>query len=170
MVPWHLQPRYGCHDDRPGRETGKKRKNKKQRAQRRKAQLKVDCVIDESGEGGRGEEGEGGEWGLDTPCLSDNTPAGERGEETVDCGTEHPSCESVNPGTTSHVTSEGDHMTSAIATPTLKAQGYQTFHRYYHVFKTNELSALFSRVGGVRVIEEFYDHDNWCVVAEKMTS
>ena len=67
-----------------------------------------------------------------------------------------------------HVTLNSGHMTSVQATPTLAAQGYQTFHRYYHVFQKDELSALFNEVGGVRVVEEFYDHENWCVVAEKV--
>ena len=66
-----------------------------------------------------------------------------------------------------HVTSKRDHMTPA--TPSLEAQGFRTFHRYYHVFQKGELSALFNEVGGVRVVEEFYDNENWCVVAEKVT-
>ena len=63
-----------------------------------------------------------------------------------------------------HVTTKGDHMT-----PSLEAQGFQMFLRYYHVFQRNELSTLFNEVGGVRILEEFYDHENWCVVAEKTT-
>ena len=49
----------------------------------------------------------------------------------------------------------------------LTALGYKTFQRYYHVFCRNELTKLFSLVGGVTVLEEFYDHENWCVLAEK---
>ena len=61
-----------------------------------------------------------------------------------------------------HVTSKGDHVT-------LEEEGYETYQRFYHVFKKGELGSLFNEVGGVKVLEEFYDHDNWCVVAEKVT-
>ena len=50
---------------------------------------------------------------------------------------------------------------------TLVEQGYQTFQRYYHVFKRGELSELFAGVQRVKVLEEFYDHENWCVLAQK---
>ena len=49
----------------------------------------------------------------------------------------------------------------------LTVLGYKTFQRYYHMFCRNELTKLFSLVGGVTVLEEFYDHENWCVLAEK---
>ena len=40
--------------------------------------------------------------------------------------------------------------------------------RYYHVFKEGELEALItSHVPSLRVIHGFYDHANWCIVAEK---
>ena len=50
----------------------------------------------------------------------------------------------------------------------LAAQGYRTFQRYYHVFRHGELTSLFSLVEGVSVLEEFYDHENWCVLAERL--
>ena len=49
----------------------------------------------------------------------------------------------------------------------LAAQGYRTFQRYYHVFCRGELTKLFSQIEGVRVLEEFYDHENWCVLVER---
>ena len=49
----------------------------------------------------------------------------------------------------------------------LATLGYKTFQRYYHVFCRNELTKLFLRVEGMSVVEEFYDHENWCVLAEK---
>ena len=55
-------------------------------------------------------------------------------------------------------------------TPDLVSLGYKTFQRYYHVFCRDELTNLFSRVEGVHVLEEFYDHENWCVLAEKELS
>lgn len=52
-------------------------------------------------------------------------------------------------------------------TDKLSAQGYRTFQRYYHVFCRGELTKLFSQIEGVCVLEEFYDHENWCVLAER---
>lgn len=64
--------------------------------------------------------------------------------------------------------SSGDSKsTTASNTGNLTALGYKTFQRYYHVFRHNELTELFLQVEGVRVLEEFYDHENWCVVVEK---
>lgn len=48
----------------------------------------------------------------------------------------------------------------------LKKQGYVTFQRYYHVFKEGELGQLFRlHLKGVEVEKEYYDHENWCVLA-----
>ena len=48
----------------------------------------------------------------------------------------------------------------------LKKQGYVTYQRYYHVFKEGELGRLFrDHLKGVEVEKEYYDHENWCVVA-----
>lgn len=49
----------------------------------------------------------------------------------------------------------------------LREQGYQTFQRYYHVFRHGELVQLFSKTDRLQVIEEFFDHENWCVIAKK---
>lgn len=50
---------------------------------------------------------------------------------------------------------------------TLKEQGYSTYQRYYHVFRQRELAMLVQEVPGVEVKEEYYDHENWCVIAVK---
>ncbi len=49
-------------------------------------------------------------------------------------------------------------------------QGGSTYQRYYHVFREHELSALVHRVEHLKVEEEYYDHENWCVIAVKTTS
>ena len=49
----------------------------------------------------------------------------------------------------------------------LREQGYQTFQRYYHVFRHGELLKLFSKTDGLEVVDEFFDHENWCVIAKK---
>ena len=53
----------------------------------------------------------------------------------------------------------------------LQKLGYCTYQRYYHVFKKGELRELFALSGQpVTVIEDYYDHDNWCIVAVKETA
>lgn len=42
------------------------------------------------------------------------------------------------------------------------------YHRYYHVFKQGELEKLVSQVENLKIKESFYDHANWCVIAEKL--
>ena len=80
--------------------------------------------------------------------------------------TNHVTCATPTNG---HVTSATPTSnTPAQATPTLKELGYQTFHRYYHVFQEGELARLVGEAGGARVLQEFYDHENWCVLAEKV--
>lgn len=54
--------------------------------------------------------------------------------------------------------------------PNLAELGYRTFNRYYHVFQKGELVRLFAQVPCALVREEFYDHENWCVLAEKLSS
>ncbi|XP_073994305.1 class I SAM-dependent methyltransferase fire dancer isoform X2 [Rhodnius prolixus] len=47
--------------------------------------------------------------------------------------------------------------------------GAITFHRYYHVFKEGELDQLIETyVDNLHIISSYYDHANWCVVAEKV--
>ena len=150
LVPWHLQPRY-VSGSAGAEAANKKKMNKKQRTRRRKEQQDEG---EEEREGGR-EEGEGEDGEEGTTKLHNSSEMEDERLGHVTMKKDH-----VMPGL-GHVTTKGDHMT-----PSLGAQGFQTFLRYYHVFQRNELSALFNEVGGVRILEEFYDHENWCVVAE----
>lgn len=50
----------------------------------------------------------------------------------------------------------------------LSKVGYTTYQRYYHVFREGELVGLVHRVSELCVQEEFYDHENWCVLAKKV--
>ena len=45
--------------------------------------------------------------------------------------------------------------------------GFQTYYRYYHVFREGELVQLCDSLAGVCVIDSWYDHENWCVLLEK---
>jgi len=50
----------------------------------------------------------------------------------------------------------------------LQQMGYRTYQRYYHVFKKGELSELIEQSGQpMTVTKDYYDHENWCVVAVK---
>ena len=160
LVPWHLQPRYVTQSAGAEAVVGKKKSNKKQRSRKRREMRERE---QDEGEGKEEGEGEGeGEEGCHEKSLSKEQDSCEIGKDEqashVTMKGDH-----MMPGL-GHVTTKGDHMT-----PSLEVQGFQTFLRYYHVFQKHELSRLFNEVGGVRVLEEFYDHENWCVVAEKTT-
>ncbi|QQP33199.1 Uncharacterized protein FKW44_024490 [Caligus rogercresseyi] len=45
----------------------------------------------------------------------------------------------------------------------------QSHHRYYHVFREGELDHLINNyVENLHIINSYYDHSNWCIVAEKV--
>lgn len=47
--------------------------------------------------------------------------------------------------------------------------GAMTLHRFYHVFREGELDQLIERhVENLHIISSYYDHANWCVIAEKV--
>lgn len=41
-------------------------------------------------------------------------------------------------------------------------------YRYYYVFKSNELEDLIISIGGLEIIESFYDKENWCCLVKKI--
>jgi SAM-dependent methyltransferase len=43
----------------------------------------------------------------------------------------------------------------------------ETYYRYYHVFKKEELESLISSLDGIRIEESFYDFGNWGVIMTK---
>lgn len=70
--------------------------------------------------------------------------------------------ESVDTSTISRTTSQ-DSLSSE------RGDGSITYHRYYHVFRENELNSLIHDfLGNLHVISSFYDHTNWCIIAEKV--
>ena len=47
--------------------------------------------------------------------------------------------------------------------------GAPTLHRYYHVFRGRELDQLIEKyVQNLHIISSYYDHANWCIIAEKV--
>ena len=57
------------------------------------------------------------------------------------------------------------YIETAIKDETKKATIY---HRYYHVFKKGELEELINEIPGLKILESYYDHANWCVILEKI--
>ena len=46
-------------------------------------------------------------------------------------------------------------------------KGAVVFSRYYHVFEQFELDRLVEDIPHAKVVESFYDKDNWCVVMQR---
>lgn len=42
------------------------------------------------------------------------------------------------------------------------------YKRYYHLFVYKELESMLEEIGGLKIVESFYDRDNWCCVFEKL--
>lgn len=42
------------------------------------------------------------------------------------------------------------------------------YHRFYHVYKCEELENDWKTVGGVEIIKNYYDNGNWCTVVRKI--
>eukprot|EP00743_Colponemidia_sp_Colp-15_P006292 GILK01006770.1.p1 GENE.GILK01006770.1~~GILK01006770.1.p1 ORF type:complete len:643 (+),score=105.48 GILK01006770.1:34-1962(+) len=42
------------------------------------------------------------------------------------------------------------------------------YQRYYHMFVQGELDSLVQRIPALRIVDSYFDHANWCVVAEKI--
>ena len=48
-------------------------------------------------------------------------------------------------------------------------QEFDTYMRYYHVFRENELRELVEKhVSNLKVVDSYYDNDNWCITAVKV--
>ncbi len=70
-----------------------------------------------------------------------------------------------------HVNGEKSSSSSSSNSPTESPpSGEQpTYHRFYHVFRQGELVDLIERhVDNLHVLSCYYDHANWCVIAEKV--
>lgn len=49
-----------------------------------------------------------------------------------------------------------------------KKPSERVFHRFYHVFKRDELKELSSRIDNVIVKDLYLDRGNWCVILQKI--
>lgn len=41
------------------------------------------------------------------------------------------------------------------------------FKRYYHLFTEDEVNKLILNLSGVKLIDKFFEHNNWCIILEK---
>lgn len=191
MVPWHLQPKYvaGTCQDQTTTSTRRSRNNEKVRERKRlkkeqKKLRKAQAAAQESTEF-KSEDDEP-RWLLDELSAIDLDEIGTSHDKT-DEGLSEPDtndmlfntealCSDVDtvpnkveimtrdsPKTTSPQNDDNSASNLVVAT-----KGYQTFQRYYHVFRRGELVQLFSKCSDVVVLEEFYDHENWCVIGKKI--
>ncbi|KAG8198681.1 hypothetical protein JTE90_015508 [Oedothorax gibbosus] len=59
--------------------------------------------------------------------------------------------------------------TSQESLPGNDSGGMMSYHRYYHVFRQGELDSLIeNHVDNLHILSSYYDHANWCIVAEKV--
>lgn len=46
---------------------------------------------------------------------------------------------------------------------------YHHCYSYYHVFRQGELDSLIEKyVHSLHILRSYYDHSNWCIVAERV--
>lgn len=163
MVPWHLQPKYtpggavksSSERNRPERQPARKKQGKSQKSGRKEEEEVVVVVRPSACADGTSS---GNEGTCSTEALKLSHAAGNAG--TVPIPPTHQQLESDG---VSHNTENCPQK------PVLADLGYTTYQRYYHVFRKGELAGLFQKVPELHVEEEFYDHENWCVLAVKCT-
>ena len=145
MVPWHMQLKYLPNNNEGGE--SHKPKKKKWRKKYVKKKSKSDHTIDEETNDGatfdgktKDTEGTDHTQFIDT---GDHAHSSTKDLSTSDSGT--------------------DHTHSS----TIPLQGFKTYYRYYHVFCDGELRSLCEDLPEAKVIDCWYDHENWCVLLEK---
>lgn len=76
-----------------------------------------------------------------------------------------PASSLVRNGSSSSSNSSGSTSSSTQSSPGDQPE----YHRFYHVFREGELVDLIERhVDNLHILNCYYDHANWCVVAEKV--
>ncbi|KAJ1406799.1 S-adenosyl-L-methionine-dependent methyltransferase [Sesbania bispinosa] len=59
-----------------------------------------------------------------------------------------------------------DALATGLATKDDK-KGTVVYNRYYHVFSEGELESLANGINNARVVDQFFDKSNWCIILEK---
>lgn len=189
MVPWHLQPKYipgaGKRKDlfehyksKDNERVREKKRLKKAKKKQQKSQLSQASACD-SIELSNTSHTEYLIGELSTLNLSDEDPIQVR-NKTDDSKLPKPnsihSTEATDDIADKTPNKDERETTNLLQTASvntcvgesLEDRGYQTFQRYYHVFCRGELVELLSECSNAIVLEEFYDHENWCVIAKKV--
>ncbi|CAB1097104.1 unnamed protein product [Ectocarpus sp. CCAP 1310/34] len=121
--------------------------------------------------------------GTDDDGSSGNTmKGGQESEEPATANVERSGASALAKGTEDGAVAAGDsksHAGGVVApTPTAPRHGVRVdgvagtagsvvYQRYCHVYAEGELEGLVERVDGLRLVENYYDRSNWCVVAER---
>ena len=62
-----------------------------------------------------------------------------------------------------------DAFSASDSEDSAEAGGSLTHHRYYHVFREGEIDHIIEKyVENLHIISSYYDHANWCIIAEKV--
>ncbi|GFR93062.1 hypothetical protein ElyMa_006216200 [Elysia marginata] len=96
-------------------------------------------------------------------------------EEAIDCHEAPAACTDVERQATRNVhqvssfkSKKDTELKNRVESEPLSC-GDKSLSRYYHVFKKDELEDLIKEfVPNLCVIDTFYDHSNWCIVAQKI--
>lgn len=192
MVPWHMQPKYtsggtnasqGIADAKAARKRARKQLKREKRSKQSSddghvsssAPLENDEVGVLSGLASVEEEVS---FTLEMKEMSsDGTSCNVAQSESkigadVQClsGSQLPAMQDVCGGTSSEHDPEVGQVKREVCRAELGELGYTTYQRYYHVFREGELVQLFHRIPYLHIEEQFYDHENWCVLAQKISS
>ena len=64
---------------------------------------------------------------------------------------------------------EEDPFSASDSEDSAETGGSLTHHRYYHVFREGEIDHIIEKyVENLHIISSYYDHANWCIIAEKV--
>ncbi len=168
MVPWHLQPKYNLQKtptvDTAARnrreEKAAKARAKKEEKKRKKKSLRDEATNSEMSCGGDGDPGERLMGDLADINLEDEDFIPSKARPI-----KMPHSPPKDVTTQSSTIVDSNKSLPLASEP--RELGYTTYQRYYHVFKAGELLQLFGKVTDLQVKEEFYDHENWCIIATK---
>lgn len=168
MVPWHLQPKYipggvkmstktGSKEAKAVKARAKKQEKRERKSRDREGRCEGRCEGHVGSDSSRKDEGHTLELcERDFPGEDKQIPGGEEQHVTA--------CPA-------NVRERSEHAAGKVGQEERAAGlgelGYATYQRYYHVFREGELLQLFSKVPTLKVDEEFYDHENWCILAMK---
>lgn len=193
MVPWHLQPKYTPKGDSSSTakrswETKEEKESKTRSKRERRKKKRMKELVEErlpikekSSVENAGERlmGPLREMQLDDEDLCPCRPTavknpgtdGRNVRENLQLGQElGPGQEQEQAGELGQKppdVGQEERLEQPGQRQALKVLGYSTYQRYYHVFRQGELALLVQDVPGVEVKQEYYDHENWCVVAVK---